>query len=263
MIKKVVISAIVLVAVAGAGFQWVHGQKDVPSGPARNQVFVAGQQLLEGQLGDEAAKLTLLVVGTHPEENLWAIRGSLRAETDAEYTKPFFGEIESVCKSWQSLSCWQLKSLTIDGRSQLVANSRLRTRVAGQGQEGDFNSTFSTATGSSPNPSEVNEGTYAGQPPASETDIAKLAGGGNGSSATGVATAEPDREAVVWRTVNDRVNARSGPGTDYKVYLQMPSRVALRLLRREGEWGYFEYTGQNGQIGKVWISIGLVKPETG
>ncbi len=263
MIKKVVISVVILLAIGIGGFQWLRGQNEVPSGPGSNQVFIAGQQLLQGQLGGDAAKLALLVVGAHPQENRWAIRGLLRAESDTEYTKPFFGEIETICESWHSLTCWQLKSLTIDGRRQLAANPHLRTRVARQDQEPDIRPKFATATGSSPDPSVKSGGVRVDQSRSSMSGAAGTASSGNRSSATGAASAKPDGKSVIWRTVNDRVNARSGPGTEYKIYLQMPSRVGLRLLRREGDWGYFEYTGQNGQIGKVWISMGLVKADAG
>jgi hypothetical protein len=61
-----------------------------------------------------------------------------------------------------------------------------------------------------------------------------------------------------WRTLNSGVRAYWGPNTE-RDFFEMPDSVPLKLLRKQPQWGLFEYVANNGKLGQVWISLNQVR----
>lgn len=78
----------------------------------------------------------------------------------------------------------------------------------------------------------------------------------SGSAASSKAGAKPaSRQVRTWRTKSDRVRGYWGGPSISNRYYEIPSDVPLKLVRSDGKWGQYEYTGQNGKPGRVWIQL--------
>jgi hypothetical protein len=72
------------------------------------------------------------------------------------------------------------------------------------------------------------------------------------------ASATTGRTVQSWRTLNSGVRAYWGPNRE-RDFFEMPDSVPLKLLRKQPQWGLFEYVANNGKLGQVWISLNQVR----
>lgn len=237
-----------MLAVGGGGYLYLTiapSRDDTPAYPSRNEFFRAASELLGKELNPKGYSIDILVTGHFTNEGTWSFRGSLKKNTR---NLPFFGALRTTCEDWEDLSCWRLSSLAINGKESPLTDAAESTEVARQDE----------------NPASQQEAQETGSaasieiPPLKSNDVADQ----TQETIEGSRQATPpggESDSPPWFTTTDRVNARSGPGTQYERLYPMPSTVPLRLIEERDGWGRFTFQNANDSVSTVWIWMNLVR----
>ncbi|MDV7339296.1 hypothetical protein RYZ26_06805 [Terasakiella sp. A23] len=260
--KKIIILSFLVVVSLGliAGFLLSSGSDTDDTQSAypkvsRKALYEGIAKNLDTLSEDDQLKISMLIPGNVVKENVWSFSGTFKGESA---DRPFFGQIRMTCQVVETHACWKLQELVIDGTPYTLAiedtvqteellpeekeNQILETT---ENQESGAKQEIKAEIEQTPN----QEDTISKEIEQSVTKI-KL---------PPKAPAVKSEEISIYRTVSDNVNARMGPGSDHGIAFKMPSSVSLKLLKKDGKWGEFEYKGANDQTGKIWIALSLVK----
>lgn len=245
--KKFHVILFLMLAIGGGGYVYVtipSSRDDTPPHPSKNEFFRAASELLRKELIPKGYSIDVLVAGHFKKEGTWSFRGSLKKNIG---NIPFYGALRTTCDDLEDLSCWRLNLLVINGKESPLTDTAESSEAARQdenpaskqeAQETGSAASMETPSLKSNHAADQRQRTIEGSSPASQPE------GGS--------------DPPLWFTATDRVNARSGPGTQYERLYLMPSTVPLRLIEIRDGWGRFSFQKENDSVGTVWIWMNLV-----
>ncbi|RCK34070.1 hypothetical protein TH9_06665 [Thalassospira xiamenensis] len=264
---KKLIFILILLAIAGAG-GWgyyqhrleLEKQQEGRFSPSPADIYAGIIEAVKPTLDVHGYGLTMLVPGNRLGEFEWDFRGTLGKEN---VSPPFYGRVTYVCEDNPQSYCWRLDELLINGRTIERISGDAQGLNERETAEGAAVETVEQVAAGFSADDQVGASEISTDPQESETVsenandtdvVAEVA-----SVASENTVPLPDDEVKIWHSTSDTVNARIGPGTDYKIAFQMPSATPLKLLEEQDGWGQFSYTGPNGKIYSVWIAMTLVE----
>ena len=263
--RRLIVTVIFLLLIGSiaAGYYYYLGLTvtvEAP-GPKLSEIEAAGRHLVSKQISNQGYKIALSVPGSHPDADVFALRGTLfmpnkNSNNDGA---PFFATLTAACQAWSELACWRLKSIFIAGVEQSVIESI--TAPPSSIKQTDDNSRRKSAPGAAPE-TNVKQASKLTIPTDKTDEKSKTGLTAPQQKSTAPINTAVNSDQRKWQTIHNRVNARSGPGTNHTAYFKMPNSVALRLLKVDQNWGMFEYSAVNGKAHQVWISMSLVKLDT-
>jgi len=231
--------------------------------PNRAEVHDATLDLLAAAPGVVQIGSAFLTIAPGQNGDLWSVRGTFNKENR---NIPLFASVRYHCANGkENERCWSLDKLIIDGIPSLIrthkTDARKRPNVKGSAgslapQSADGNLLRKT---SKTQPLSGVNATIT--PKSQEKSKFEMAGSENKAKANSVQQT-PSTTTVaspIWRTRSNNVNARSGPGLDYKIIFKMSTTTTLILIEQQEGWGLFEYPAANREQGQVWIHMNMVQ----
>ncbi|MCH7864615.1 MAG: hypothetical protein IIC56_05305 [Proteobacteria bacterium] len=263
--KKLFVIVLLVALVAGGGYAYrtlaPPSEEAVPV-PSRGQFKKAVTGLLAEELEQRGHGIDILVLGALSADGGRQFRGSLTADVN---NVPFFGSLIAVCGAWEDLRCWHLNRLVINGKDVPLPPPAADAGVGG-GPATTLESNSGTAVDTA-----IGGKVSLSIPPKLSGDKPdeREQGRRQGKGEAGKAAAPPQAPALPqapaqesqsrpWFTKSDQVNARGGPGTEYKKLYAMPSSVPMRLMEKRDGWGRFAFELNDDSEGNAWISLKLV-----
>ncbi len=230
-----------LVGVLLIGFFFLGIEKNdpdkiTPSAPSRDAIEKAVRELLELELNSRKFQPDVFVASPLRDINVWSLRGNLKTTNSSGARQLFFARAKAVCGEWDDIACWKISALTVDGKPLEIKDTTGPDGVA------------------------MNAGSLADSAPDEKSGEGLPSGSLENNTLKSPGKSGPKVGSGRWRTISDRVNARKGPGEDFETFFRMPKQVPLTLIKKDKDWGEFEYAGKDGTLGRVWIAMKVVEP---
>lgn len=230
--KKFIAFLIILLSAGGLYYFFILPKAvvQVVDGPRSRDINSAARNHLNDYATNIDASISTLILGeqSQTQENAWNFRGAIKSTTS---TRTIFGSVQNICSDFEKLECWRLSSLSIDGET-VPLNS-------GESMEMEASSEEAVTT--------TNVGETQSATPAQNDQETEAAQEDN----------SPPPE--IWHTRTDKVNGRTGPGTEFPIAFKVPADVPLTFIKQQDNWGQFSYLAQGGGTGKIWVSMNLVE----